>query len=132
MGMLTDPYHSKGQPFKQRPVKSPVWQMWTGIWNGLTCCLWLWGVGHIKTWAPGSSFYGTRWHWRYLCQQHTALCSRCGAATHKHKSCTKAQLWLKHRGHHCACLPFFCFTTYCQDDKIGINCSRHGCNVKFV
>jgi hypothetical protein len=26
--------------------------MQTGIWNGLTCFLWLWGTGGIKIWAP--------------------------------------------------------------------------------
>jgi hypothetical protein len=35
--------------------------MQTGIWNSLTCSLWLWGFGHTKIQAPGSSFYETRW-----------------------------------------------------------------------
>ena len=61
------------------------------------------GFGHIKTQPPGSSFYESRWLWRHLCQQDTVHCSKCGAATHKHKNCTKAQLWPKCMGHHCAC-----------------------------
>jgi hypothetical protein len=51
-----------------------------GIWSSLTCSLRLWGFGQIKIQAPGTLFYETRWLWRYLCQQDTALCSRCRTA----------------------------------------------------
>ena len=37
-----------------------VWQMRAGIWNGPPHSLWLWGFGHIKIQAPGSSIYETR------------------------------------------------------------------------
>jgi len=72
--------------FKRTPIKtvsgqqSWVWQMQTGIWNSLKHSLWLWGFGHIKLPALGLSIYETRWFWRYLCQQNTALCLRCGTA----------------------------------------------------
>jgi len=54
--------------------------MQTGIWNSLAHSLWLCGFGQIKIQAPGLSFSETRWLWRHVCQQDTALCSRSGTA----------------------------------------------------
>jgi len=54
--------------------------MQAGIGNSLTRSLWLWDFGHIKRQVPGLTFYETRWLWRHLCQQDTALCSRCQTA----------------------------------------------------
>ena len=81
--LLTGHCHFKGHPFKLRLVNSPKCEIQVGIWNSLPHSLWLWGFGHIKTQAPGSSFYKTRWLWRHLCQQETALCSRCDPAKWK-------------------------------------------------
>ena len=39
----------------------------------------------------GQSFYETRWLWGHLCQQDTALWSKCGAAECEQKGCTKGQ-----------------------------------------
>jgi len=54
--------------------------MQAGIGNSLTHSLWLWGFGHMKIQVSGLTFYETRWLWRHLCQQDTALCSRCQTA----------------------------------------------------
>jgi hypothetical protein len=52
--------------------------MQTGIWNGVTCSLWLWRFGYIKIRAPGSTFYETRWLRINLCQQDTELIQSLG------------------------------------------------------
>jgi hypothetical protein len=48
--------------------------MQTGIWNGLTCSLWMWGF------APGPSLVEIRWLCSHLHQQGNALCSEGAAA----------------------------------------------------
>ena len=73
--------HLKRYLFKLRLVNSPWCDYKCKQASETASYIFLtWNFGHIKIREPGLSFYETRWLWRHICQQDTALRSRCRTA----------------------------------------------------